>query len=171
MTTTIVETPIARKITVVKHSHGSVNLAVKDTDLDKEIHTHLDQEYVTKLAEALLGENATVITDLPEAKEDGFGYVAAGSYDRSHNADPETVLKNAKALLAIHKFLVEKKAEEATKAEEAAKIAEQEAIVKRDKRRAELIVEFRSCSWERLTRPAKEAYDRIIDLELEAAQA
>jgi len=177
VTTTTVETGIARKITVVKHGRRTANLHVLNTDMHEEIYTLLDKEEAEKIGLALLGENATVITDLPEA-ERKYAWVQAGDIDRHHDTDPAEVLDHAKKLLAIHKFLVEKKAKEDAEAEaqrikeaeEAAKAAELEDIAKRDKRRDELAYSFnRSYSYQNINPATRKAIDHII--ELEAAQA
>jgi len=165
VTDTIVETRINRKFTVYPWS-GGVDIKAEDTANNESVFSVLNLEEAEKLGLALIGENATVITDLPEAKDDGYGYVKANSYDRSSNTDPESVLKNAKALLAIHKFLVEQQAV-ATKEAEVAKAKE----AARDKRRDELATEFRGyvSTYRGSTSAFSGAIDRIIELE-EAAK-
>jgi len=168
VTTTIVETGIARKITVVKHSRHTANLAVRDTDLQDAVYAHLTKEESEKIGLALLGENATVITNLPKA-ERKYAWVQAGGIDRPHDTDPAEVLDHAKKLLAIHKFLVEKKAKDEEETATKAK-AEEEAAAKRDKRRNELVTDLRGFGdYTGSSHIFQKAIDRII--ELEAAQA
>jgi hypothetical protein len=165
VTTTTIETRINRKFNVRAWANGDSDLRVTNTLHGDEVFSVLDKEQSEKLALALLGENATVITDLPEAKEDGYGDVTAGGYFRSENANAESLLENAKALLAIHKFLVEKEAE-VLKAKE----AEYEAIAKLNKRRDELAYSFNSSlNYVNINSATRKAIDHII--ELEAAQA
>jgi hypothetical protein len=169
--TTTVETKIDRKINVTPWGHGDNDLHVIDTQANESVFSVLTKEESEKIGLALLGENATVITDLPEAKDDGFGYVKAGHYDRSTNTDAETVLKNAKALLAIHKFLVEKEAEaqRIKEAEEAAKAAKR-AEDARNWRRDRLVTEIRGFGDYRSSSDIfQKAIDRIIDLETATA--
>jgi hypothetical protein len=165
VTTTTIETRINRKFNVRTWANGDSDLRVRNTISNDEVFSVLDKGQSEKLALALLGENATVITDLPEAKEDGYGDVQADGYFRSENANAESLLENAKALLAIHKFLVEKEAE-VLKAKE----AEYEAIAKLNKRRDELAYSFNSSlNYVNINSATRKAIDHII--ELEAAQA
>lgn len=181
MTTTTIETPLNRQFFV--HSFGdTVDLDVRDTaknpDDGSRVYSLLRREQAEKLALALLGENAVVITDLPEVTVNalyGKTAVRANNWAYHDDKNPEDLLADAKSLLAIHKFLVEKKAKDAeaeaekAKAEEEAKAAEYEAIVKRDKRRDELVAELGAAPYHIISSVAKAAIDRII--ELEAAQA
>lgn len=172
MTVTKIKTPFRRELTVENNGPIDTYLQVKGDDWGNlhDVKTYIPQEQVTELVDALLGENATVITDLPVAKEDGYGFVTASGYDRGEHANAEAILERAKALLAIHKFLVEKKAKDAeaekVKAEEEAKAAEYEAIVKRDKRREELVTDLRGFgNYTSSSHIFQKAIDRIIELE------
>lgn len=155
---TVITTGYDRKLTIRDHGH-SFNLHVKDTDgtfaQPGEVYTSLTPEEATKLANALLGGNATVVTDLPKVEKSG-GYLFAGNYSRSITNSAEEVLENAKALLAIHAFLVEQEQEQ----------AEADA---REKRRDELTTELGAAPYGTLSVIAQKAIDRIIDLE-EAAK-
>jgi len=176
--TTTVKTGIDRTLTVENWGR-SASIDVRDTsrnpDDGERVYSLLESSEAEKIGLALLGENATVITDLPEAKLKGL-WVEAGDIDRHHGIDPAEVLDHAKKLLAIHKFLVEKKAKEAEVeaqrikeaelAAEAAKLAEDA----RNKRRDELAKEFRGFgNYDNSSVVFKKAIDRIV--ELEAAQA
>lgn len=172
--TTTITTDYSRELTVINRGY-EFNLAVKDTDgkyaVKGEVYSHLTSEQATKLANALVGENATLVTDLPEAKLK-HTWVEAGNVDRHKDTDPAEVLEHAKQLLAIHAFLVKAQAErEAAKAAEEAKTKAKEAA--NAKRRDELASELaegdpRATYSSRLT-VVKKAIDRIIDLE-EAAK-
>jgi len=156
---------LARTITVVPQIRGAKHLTVRDTDQSKEVRAYLYKDDAEKLGLALIGDNATVITDLPEA-EGKYGYVLASGYERSSATSAEEVLKNAKALLAIHKHLVEQQAVTAKEAE-VAKAKEAELT----KRRDELATEFRGyvSTYRGSTSAFSGAIDRIIELE-EAAK-
>jgi len=133
VTKTIVETRINRKFTAFKWN-GGVDLDVRDTSNNDRVFSVLSPEQANDLATALLPEGATVITDLPEATRGTNGYIAAGGYSRYQSNTPEEVLNNAKALLAIHKVMVEQQAvaakeAEAAKAKEAARTKRRDALV------------------------------------------
>jgi hypothetical protein len=128
----------------------------------------LSNGQATELAAALLGENATVITDLPKAKL-RHGFVEAGGIDRHASSDPADVLNHAKELLAIHKVLVEQQAVAAKEAE----VAKAKAEAKESeltKRRDALAAEFRGWgTYGNSSETFQKAIDRIIELE-EAAK-
>ena len=170
MKTTTVETKIDRKIHVSAWGTGDNDLHVIDTSVNESVFSVLTKEESEKIGLALLGEPATVITDLPEAKLKGL-WVEAGDIDRHHGIDPAEVLDHAKKLLAIHKFLVEKKAKEAEVEAQRIKEAELAAEAARNKRRDELANELwgYGAFYRNRTSYAQKAIDRII--ELEAAQA
>ena len=170
MKTTTIETPINRKIIVNTFGKGSsVDLDVNDTarcpDNGKRVYSMLLPEEATQLASALAGENATVVTDLPEAKLK-HGYVVADCYSRSVHQPVDDLLENAKALLAIHAFLVKRNAEQ-----EAAKAAEAEAVKAKEaanaKRRDELATELvgAHCKYSSRSLSLRMAIDHIIELE------
>ena len=166
--TTTVETKIDRKIHVSAWGTGDNDLHVIDTSVNESVFSALTKEESEKIGLALLGEPAMVITDLPEA-ERKYAWVQAGDIDRPHDTDPAEVLDHAKKLLAIHKFLVEKKAKDEEEAATKAK-AEEEAAAKRDKRRNELVTDLRGFGdYTGSSHIFQKAIDRII--ELEAAQA
>jgi hypothetical protein len=169
VTTTTFDTNIDRKLTVTTGGWGA-DLHVVDTSANNAVFSVLRPEEATKLGTALLGDNTTVITDLPEASIEtpAFGYrkvVRAGSESRYLDGDPERVMTAVKDLLAIHKVLVEQQAVAAKEAE-VAKEAE------RQKRRDELTKELTDnarTEYQYASDLAQSAIDRIIDLE-EAAK-
>ena len=114
MTTTIVETGIARKLTVVKHSRRTANLHVRDTDLDNhEVNSSLPQGRSEKLVMPCWVRTPRSSPTCPKPICRWLRFVTASGYDRTMYVSPEEVLAHAKALLAIHKFLVEKQAKDA----------------------------------------------------------
>lgn len=169
---TVITTPLSRELIVRDHGH-SFNLHVKDTDgtyaKPGEVYTSLNPEEATKLANALLGENATVVTDLPEAQLSGE-WVEAGPHSRHINTSPAALRRVAKDLLAIAAKITElnteKEAAEAKAAEEAKAKADA-----REKRRNELATELvgTPCTYSGRLAVLQDAIDRIIDLE-EAAK-
>lgn len=170
MKTTTVETKINREINITRWGCGSMDLHVIETDTNTSVFSVLKPEEAEKIGLALLGGNATVITDLPEVTvQEGrgtdFTYVRANCWAYRDDKNLESLLEDAKSLLAIHKALVERRAEQEAKA------AEREALAKRDKRRDELGNLFRGYGegYGPCTIPTKKAIDHII--ELEAAQA
>jgi len=173
--TTTVETKIDRKIHVSAWGTGDNDLHVIDTSVNESVFSALTKEESEKIGLALLGEPAMVITDLPEA-ERKYAWVQAGDIDRPHDTDPAEVLDHAKKLLAIHKFLVEKKAKEAEveaqrikEAEEAAE-AEKRAEEARNWRKDALAKEFRGFgSYDNSSVVFKKAIDRIVELETATA--
>lgn len=170
MTQTVIDTKLARTFTVVPQSGGAKHLTVKDTDQSKEVRAYLYKDDAEKLGLALLGENATVVTDLPVATRrkgtfDPHDVVTSGRVSFYDNVDPEKVLQDAKDGLAVYKLLVEQQALAAKEAE-VAKAKEAE----RTKRRDELAEELRG--WGTYTQSSeifRAAIDRIIELE-EAAK-
>jgi hypothetical protein len=169
VTNTVVDTNLARTITVVPQTGGAKHLTVMDTYRSKEVRSYIYKEDAEKLGLALLGENATVVTDLPEATvEAGYGsrdIVNAGDTAYYSDKNHESVLKHAKELLAIHKHLVEQQALAAKEAE-VAKAKEAE----RTKRRDELVIEHRGWgTYDSSSVIFQSAIDHIIKLE-EAAK-
>lgn len=172
MTITTITTPFRRELTVEK-TNGDTYLEVKSDDPwegDNNIKTYLPKEQVTELVNALVGESAPVVTDLPEATLSDNGlYAQAGAVQRRIDLyTAEDFLTVAKQYLALHAFMVKHEAEQ-----EAAKIAEAEKEAQRAKRRDELARELadgdpRAAYTSRLT-VVKKAIDLIIDLE-EAAK-
>lgn len=164
MTTTNITTPYRRELIV--EQDGGTYLEVKSDDFEgkKNIKTFLPEEQVAQLVTALLGENATVITDLPEAKVEVDGWVHSGSHGGWLTTSPEKVLKNVKELLAVHAYLVKHKAEQ-----EEAKKAEAEAV--KAKRRDALATEFvgMPTTYASRSHVFRQSIDRIIELE-EAAK-
>ena len=161
---TVIETGIARTL-IVRDFGESSNLQVVNTDTDETVWTHLSDEHSTKLADALLGENATVITDLPEAKLK-LGYVEANGFNRRVDQDADELMVHIKAMLSIHAFLVKRNEEqeaeaEAANAKEAAKV----------ERRDELADKFGTYvhSYDGFSTLAQRLVDHIIELE-EAAK-
>jgi len=171
VTETIVETMLARTITVVPQIRGAKHLTVRDTDQSKEVRAYLYKDDAEKLGLALIGDNATVITDLPEATSskanwDVRNVVRSGRVSFYADVDPEKVLQDAKDGLAVYKLLVEQQAVTAKEAE-VAKAKEAELT----KRRDELATEFRGyvSTYRGSTSAFSGAIDRIIELE-EAAK-
>ena len=174
---TTITTNYSRKLEVSQGWLGSASkhLTVTDTTEDLRIASILSPEEVKELVESLIGDNATVITDLPEATSYeclGKTIVKSGNTRYYADKDPEYIETFAKEQLAIAKFIREHRAQEEALAKlaaeaEAAKAAEKEA--KRVKRRAELVKEFGSVPYTALSFVSKQAFDRII--ELEEAQA
>lgn len=173
---TIIHTGLDRTLKVTNLSDGA-HLTVTDTGTSGEsIPSHIYPEQVTELITALAGDNATVVTDLPEAYMNEWGRIVAGGCDRSKHSDPAEVLTIAKELLAVHAFLVKHYEEQAAaeKAKEAAEKAAAEAEkakeAARKARRDQLVKEFGSVEYSALSYVSKQAFDRIIELE-EAAKA
>lgn len=174
MTEVQIKTPYSRTLTVSEgwDGEGSKHLNITTTESGTHLSdTLLPTESVNELATALLGENATVITDLPEVTLDEDGWFASDSFIRSPSSSPERLLKNAKALLAMHAFVVKRDAEqeEAKKAEAEAAKAKEAA---RDKRRDEVTQELTGDPYARYCDRfliVKKSIDRIIELE-EAAK-
>lgn len=165
-TKTKITTDYGRELNVA-HSTYDVNLHVKDTDGayggKSEVYTGLSHGEAAQLAAALVGENATVITDLPVASEDGYGYVEAGTTSRL-SGDAESILQQAKNLLAIHAFIVKRNEEK----EEEEKRAEKARKARRDELTKELTGNHHT-EYAFTTELSQKAIDRIIDLE-EAAK-
>jgi hypothetical protein len=165
---TVVKTDFARKITVTSGGEYTY-LKVTNTDFlsGTQISSALTSEEAAEIAVALIGDNATVITDLPEATlYESFGktIVKSGNTRYYADKDPEYIETFAKEQLAIAKFIREHRAEE----ERLAKLAAEAEVVKeakRNKRRDELVKEFSSVAYEELCYVSKQAFDRIIKLE------
>ena len=173
MNETVVTTDFDREITV-KKDWGDTFLTVKDTGYSHtQISSLLPEEEARKIGEALIGDNAMVITDLPEATSyDCFGKTIVKSGNTRYYTDkgPEYIETFAKEQLAIAKFIREHRAEEERLAKLAAE-AEAAQQAKRNKRRDELAKQFASQSGNESYRYylcsdlAKNAIDHIIDLE------
>jgi hypothetical protein len=161
---------VNRVITV--DNDGMVFLKVWDGS--REIQTNLtawESKALPQLITALVGEDAVVITDLPEVT---FGfppfgtreYAKAGNVEKWVDADPEKLVKTAKGLLAIAAVITkrnEEKAEaEKVKAEEDAKRTRRDKLVQELSGNPETAYEF-------ATPLSQAAVDRIIELE-EAAK-
>lgn len=165
--TTTIDTGFDRMLTVVDYGNDK-HLTVNDTNGETEIPTLLREDDATKLASALLGEDAVVITNLPEVKLDDFGWVEAdGTARYLRDVTSESVLTNAKGLLAIRAFLV-KRDEEKAEAEKAK--AEAAAIDARNARRDEVAKEYTALmtytsDYAGLLPWARAMVDRIIELE------
>ena len=159
---------ISRTITV-DSSNGLVFLKVAD-GTGKELQTNLtawESKALPQLITALVGEDAVVITDLPEVT---FGfppfgtreYAKAGNVEKWVDADPEKLVKTAKGLLAIAAVITkrnEEKAEaEKAKAEEDAKRTRRDKLVQELSGNPETVYEF-------ATPLSQAAVDRIIELE------
>lgn len=161
---------IAREITVEDDGY-STYLTMRNIGGNEDaLCASLRGESRAKLAEALLPENSTVITDLPVAKRDVDGWVYCGSTGSWDSRDPEKVLKNAKELLAIHALIV--KSHEEQEAAKAAAEAEKAAVeAARNKRRDDLAADLSGArgGYDTRTHAFKAAIDRIIELE-EAAK-
>lgn len=165
---------LAFRTITVEQTDNNTFLKVTDESGGREIQTSLtlwQSKALPKLIDALAGENATVVTDLPEVELslpafDTREVARAGVVSRYVTADPERVLAEAKDLLAIRAFLIKRNEEQ-----EAAKVAEAEAVKAKEeanaKRRDELALEFwgYGCSYSNRSSYAKKAIDRIIELE------
>jgi len=169
---TTIQTDMGRTVAVHSRSNYDVLLEVKDDYLGKSIMSSITHAEAEKLGLALLGKDAEVITDLPEAEVEEHGpgirnSVRSGGSAYFYDTDPERVLTHAKDLLAIHKKIVELNAkEEEAKAAEAAKKASRAA------RRDELAEQFNpgiEGGFRRLGTSGRAAINYIIDLE-EAAK-
>lgn len=168
---TTITTPFRRELTVEKDGPDTyLRVTGDDFGTKHDVKTFIPKEQVTELVNALVGENGTLVTDLPEAtvSENGL-YVAAGDVQRRiEYYTAEDFLTSAKQYLALHAFMVKHEAEQ-----EAAKAAEAEKEAQRTKRRNELAAEFRGyggpTAYSASTGVFKAAIDRIIDLE-EAAK-
>lgn len=169
MTITKITSPFHRELTVEKDSHATyLQVTGDDWGTKHDVKTFLAEEQVTELIDALLGENSTVVTDLPEAKLSGE-WVEAGPHSRHTSTSPYDLTRVAKSLLAIAAKITEMNTE---KAEAEAKAAEAEKAKEaaRDKRRDELADKFnRGHSYSSLGTSGQRAIDYIIDLE-EAAK-
>lgn len=123
---TRINTHLARNLTVKEYEYGDeVFLTVADTNMSTEISTALTKEESATLGKALLGLDATVITNLPEAVDDGAGYVTSGYVGRQLKSDPEHVENVAKNLLAIAQFIrAQNAADKAVEAEAAEKLVQ-----------------------------------------------
>lgn len=176
MTKTVIKTDsglINRTITV--DNDGGVFLKVSD-NTGKEIQTNLtawESKALPMLINALLGEGATVIKDLPEAGVDNsFSHtntvIRSGSRIAYTVANPAKLVTEAKELLALAAFITkhneaEAAAEEATvKAKEAANTARRDELVKE-------LSGNSSTEYQYATPLTQAAIDRIITLE-EAAK-
>lgn len=182
MTKSIVKTDFHREITVQGGwiNEGSKHIGIKNTANSTEtVNALLSDENAKEIAGALLGDNAVIITDLPEAEQTPWGHrVYAGNADRHETADPAEVEQLAKNLLAIAKFIRTRNTEKEA-AEEAAEKAEaerlrvaEEAKAKLTTRRDELASELRGYEshYSNSTYVLKKAIDRVIELE-DAAEA
>ena len=178
---TIVETRIGRKFVVTNHAEGrDVFIDVTDTSkvpaYGTRVFSMLKQEEARKLAGGLLGNNVAVITDLPVAKLNE-GYVHSNDYYRVSHADPNEIERNAKALLAIAKFIRKANAEKEAaavaekEADVAAEKARLEAAVKLAERRDALATKFRGykSTYSNSSTIFMKSIDRIIELEDAAA--
>lgn len=179
---TTVKTNNNRTLTVTDYDFSDdVYLRVSNHYNTQEISSALTRAEAKTLAGALLGNNVAVITNLPEAKDHGYGYVYAGNVDRHRTNSPDEIEELAKNLLAIAKFIrkanAEKEAAEAKRVAEAeaeaAIKAEKEAADKRDARRDELASEFRGykSTYSDSSHVFKKSIDRVIELEDAAAKA
>jgi hypothetical protein len=172
--TTTIKTDLARTITVEK-CYGRQYLIVSDTDSDRTISSSLTSEEAETLGESLLEAagkelvdiDPTYTTNLPQTKRDGC-LIVAGDYDRGVNFNRDNLLEYIKALIAIHKFGVNK-----DKEDEAARIkAQAEADAKRAKailtaRRDNLVEELgpHGGQYKFASELSQKAIDRIIALE------
>lgn len=167
MTETVITTPYNRVITVTLNDGGIFLQAKATAGFGKagEVQSFLSPENAVEIGTALLdaaGETPGLsIGALPEVTVSGDGWYNAGGVVRSPAVDADNLLKQAKALLAIHARLVADRA--AKKAKEAAK-----AAVNVTKRRDALVQELTGDSYRKYSSASeifKASIDRIIELE------
>lgn len=182
MTITNIKTPFRRELTVENNGPYDTYLQVTGDDWSTkhDVKTFIPKAQVGELIEALLGENATVVTDLPEAKVDpSFNHsktvIRSGSSIEYVTKDPAKLVATAKELLAIATFNTKYQEEQAAETEAKAKakeaaVAEKETA--RAKRRNELADELAPRTpglgknwYSNVSGNLQKAIDRIIELE------
>lgn len=165
MTTTVVETNLDRKLTLVDSGFNSgslvSNLRVEDTGIEKVIYTSLNREESLKLGKALIGTRGIVVEgELPTITRDSDGWLHDRNYGSYESVNPEETRKKALALLAI--AAKQEEFQEAKKLEEAEKAKAEEVL---QERRDNHALALAGWSYHNVATPIKSAVNQIIALE------